>query len=358
MTELIERLLKGEGKLSLLLLEAKEYADQSGNTKFTEFIDCEINGYVKKSLPDYRELNSEIVGTIQDSYGRVTHKEYPLDFSVLSKDLGKDISKTNIPDGIAFIESNFEHLKSQTVLKPIPIQMVKMLDEIFSYNNQGLHLVAASFKFGRASVDFILSKVRQELILGLKRIELKEKTEIKSMVSLNNAGSSKKVFVTYAWENKEHNGTVISFVNFLREKGYDATMDRKESQEEAAINFNQMMVDGIRSVEKVIVILSPKYKERADETKGGVGFEFSIILEQLKITKNKFIFVSFGKSDYKDITPIAIGGREILNLKTEQDEHDFNNLFAKLESKNTIVFSEVSDEKVKIKKKVIKPFKL
>ena len=358
MTELIERLLKGEGKLSLLLLEAKEYAEQSEDKELIEFIDSEINGYAEKSLPNYREINSEIVGTIQDSYGRITHNEYPLDFSVISKDLGMDISKTNIPDGIAFIESNIEHLKSQTVLKPMPIQMVKMLDEIFTYNNQGLHLVAASFKFGRATVEFILSKVRQELVLGLKRIQQKEKTEIKSMVSLNSTDSNKKVFVTYAWENEEHNDTVISFVNFLREKGYDATMDRKKTQEETAINFNQMMVDGIRTVDKVIVILSPKYKERADETKGGVGFEFSIILEQLKSTNNKFIFVSFGKSDYKDITPIAIGGREILDLKKEQDEHGFNNLFAKLESKNTIVFSDVSDEKVEVKQKEIKPFKL
>lgn len=358
MNQLINRLIQGEGKLSLLLLEAKEYADQSGDKKFIEFIDCEINGYIEKTLPDYRELNSEIVGTIKDSYGRVTHKEYPLDFSVLLREFGMDISKTNIPDGIAFIENNIEHLKSQTVLKPMPIHMVKMLDEIFTYNNPGLHLVAASFKFGRASVEFILSKVRQELILGLKRIQPKEKTNIKSIASLNNTEPSKKVFVTYAWENEQHNDTVIAFVNFLREKGYDASMDRKKTQEETAINFNQMMVDGIRNTDKVIVILSPKYKERADEAKGGVGFEFSIILEQLKSTNNKFIFVSFGKSHFNDITPLAISGREILDLKKEQDEHHFNNLFAKLESKNTIVFSEVSNEKVEIKQKEIKPFKL
>lgn len=358
MNELINKLIKGEGKLSLLLIEAKEYAEQAGDKNFIEFINCEIDGYVDTSLPAYREMNSEIVGTIQDSFGRVTHKEYPLDFSVLSKDLGVDISKTNIPDAIAFIESNIEHLKSQTALKPMPIQMVKMLDEIFNYNNPGLHLISASFKFGRASIEYILSKVRQELILGLKRIQPKEDAEIKSIVSLGNNNSNKKVFVTYAWENEEHNDTVISFVNFLREKGYDATIDRKKSQEETAINFNQMMVDGIRNADKVIVILSPKYKERADHTKGGVGFEFSIILEQLKGTNNKFIFVSFGKSDYKEITPIAIGGREILDLKKEQDEYDFNNLFAKLENKNTIVFSEVNIEKVEVKQKIIKPFKL
>lgn len=357
MIELIERLLKGEGKLSLLLLEAKEYAEQYDDDELIEFIDSEVNGYTEKPLPNYREINSEIVGTIQDSYGNVTHNEYPLDFSVISKDLGIDISRTNIPDGIAFIESNIEHLKTQIVLKPMPFQMVKMLDEIFTYNNQDLHLVAASFKFGRASVDFILSKVRQELVLGLRRIQQKEKTEIKSMVSLN-TDSNKNVFVTYAWENEEHNDTVISFVNFLRKKGFEATMDRKKTQEETAINLNQMMVDGIRAADKVIVILSPKYKASADDFKGGVGFEFSIMLEQLKSTNNKFIFVSFGKSDYKDITPIAICGREILNLKEEQDKHDFNNLFAKLDSKNVILFSSVCNEKVEVKQKEIKPFRL
>lgn len=39
----------------------------------------------------------------------------------------------------------------------------------------------------------------------------------------------KKVFVTYAWGTQEENERVYSFVNMLRENGYDATCDQKQS---------------------------------------------------------------------------------------------------------------------------------
>ncbi|MBI9055988.1 MAG: TIR domain-containing protein [Bacteroidales bacterium] len=357
--DLIEDLLKENGKLSLLLLEAKSFVDQSEDKKLIEFVNNELNGYVDDMpLPDYRIINSEIIGTIQNSFGQLTHKDYPLDFSVVSKEVGTDISKTHIPDGISFVESNIANLTGQIAIRPMPMELVNMLNQVFSYNNPGLNLVSASYRFSKAGIEFVLNKVRQELILGLKRIEVSsESQEVNDIVSLSKSDTSNKVFVTYAWENEEHNDKVISFVDFLRKKGYNASMDRKESQEKTSTNFNQMMIDGLKDSEKIVVVLSPKYKERADELKGGVGFEFGIIMEQLKKTENKYIFVSFGPYDENSV-PLAISGRDVLDLKRDQDENDFNELFAKLDSKNIINFSDVSEEKVKVKTKKIKPFKL
>jgi len=358
-TDLIEDLLNEKGKLSLLLLEAKSFVDQSDDKKLKEFVNNELDGYVDDMpLPDYRIINSEIIGTIQNSFGQLTHKDYPLDFSVISKEVGTDISKTHVPDGIAFIESNIANLTGQIAIRPMPIEMVKLLNEVFSYNNPGLYLVSASYRFSKAGIEFVLNKVRQELVLGLKRIESKsESPEVNKIVSLNKSDKSKKVFVTYAWESDEHNDKVISFVDFLRKKGYNASMDRKESQKKTSTDFNQMMIDGLKNSDKIIVVLSPKYKEKADEFKGGVWFEFGIILEQLKKTENKYIFVTFGPYNDNSI-PIALGGRDILDLKKDQDENEFNELFAKLESKEIIKFSDVSEEKVEVKTKEIKPFKL
>jgi len=357
-SELFDQLLNEKGKLSLLLLESKFYVDQSEDKNLIEFVEHELNGYPKTTLPDYRIINSEIIATVQDSFGQITHKNYPIDFSPLSKDLGVDISQTHVPDGISFIESNLENVKNQIVIRQMPAQMVNMLDGVFNESNPGFHLVSASYRFSRVGLEFILNKVRQELILGLRRIESKfESSDVSKIEPLKKLNKSETVFVTYAWDSVEHNDKVISFVNFLREKGYNASMDRKESQQKTSSNFNQMMVDGISKSDKVVVVLSKKYKEKADELQGGVGFEFAIIMEQLKQTENKFIFVSFGQYD-DNIVPVAIGGRDILNLKKDQDENNFNELFAKLDSINTIKFSEVNEEKVEVKVKKIKPFKL
>ena len=135
-------------------------------------------------------------------------------------------------------------------------------------------------------------------------------------------------------------------------------MDRKFSQEETAINFNKMMVEGIQNSEKVIVVLNPIYKEKADKFEGGVGVEIQIILEEIKTNPNKFIFASFGVNDLSEIVPTSLAGREMLNLKKDQDETKFNRLFSKLESKNIIQFSDVIKTTQEIETTLIKPFKL
>jgi hypothetical protein len=357
MKELIEKLLSGEGKLSLLLLRAKELAEKSDDTDLISFIDKELNGYEGSDLPEYRLIKAVITGTIKNSYGEIVKKGEAINFSVLSKHLGFDVAVAHIPDGIGFVEDGLAELKDQLVERPLHNEIVKMLNNVFKHNNPNFNLTAAEHQFPRAAIRHILTKVREELINGLRRVYKEPKSEFNKIVDVDVPDSQNSVFVTYAWEDEEHNEKVISFVDFLRKKGYMATMDKKESQEKTATNFNQMMIDGIQKSEKVIVVLSPKYKEKAEKFSGGVGFEYGIILDQLKTNSTKFIFVSFGNNKNEEIVPIGIGGRDILNLKKDQDE-DFNQLSAKLQSKNIIEFSDVNPEIVEVKLKEIKPFKL
>ena len=114
--------------------------------------------------------------------------------------------------------------------KPLHRQIVKMLDETFHYNNKLLHLSAAYHKMPRASLEYILTKVRQNLIQDFQRIYRKipkERDEIK-ITDVESESKKKKVFVTYAWENEEFNSKILSFVEFLRRKGFDASMDKKK----------------------------------------------------------------------------------------------------------------------------------
>jgi len=169
--------------------------------------------------------------------------------------------------------------------------------------------------------------------------------------------SETSVFVSYAWGNENFNNKVVSFVNFLRENGYNASMDKLESQKETATNFNKMMIQSIQNSNKVIIILSPKYKERADTFSGGAGFEFNMVLNELKNNDNKFIFVSFGTNSREEITPLSIKEREVIDLKQDQD-NNYNSLFAKLEDKSTIIFSDINKDKVEVKQLKPSPFKL
>lgn len=354
--QLIKKLLSGEGKLSLLLLEAKPLAEQANDLDLIQFIDRETNGYSIQGLPPYRKIQGQIIGNLKNAYNEIIYRGKSLDFSKFSDHLGFDISQVSIWEGIGFIEDTLQQITGQMVERPLPSEWVKILNTNFNYDFYHLTLTAASHEFGTASVQFILTKVRQDLIVKLQKINSSNNITIKE-VNENMNESTKKIFVTYAWTDNKHKEKVISFTNFLRESGYDASMDRKNSQEESAINFNKMMVQGIQNSDKVIVVLNPKYKERANKFEGGVGTEIEIILEEIKSNPNKFIFVSFGEN-ILEITPTAFKGRDILDLKKDQDEANFNGLFAKLESKNTIIFSDVSKTKPSIIETPIKPFKL
>lgn len=363
MVEFLKKLYNTENTLSLLLLEAKDIAEKNDDKELLSYIDKEIDGYkIEDGIPEYRKINAEIVCDIKDVYGQLVFKEKSIDFKILSDKVGFDLEIAYLPDGISFIETSLKNLTQDTSIKPIPKELVKMLDKTFHHNNRGLHLVAAYHKLPTATIEYVLVKVRQNLIQSFQKLNRKTDISSKSIIIEGQDSTIKNpitsVFVTYAWNDDEFNSLVISFVEFLRNNNFDASMDRKKSQEETAINFNQMMIEGILNNDKVIVILSEKYKERADKFEGGVGTEFKIILEDMKKNKNKYIFSSFGNSKREDITPFALNGTDILNLKDDQDNHKFNNLFSKLKEESILQFSDVSENEVVIKKNEIKPFKL
>lgn len=186
--------------------------------------------------------------------------------------------------------------------------------------------------------------------LSLKGIEHLKRNKIIENIKMK----LKDVFVTYSWDDEEHNDKVISFTNFLRDKGFEAEVDKLMSQRESATDFNKMMHQAMTDYKKVIVVLSKGYKEKATEFRGGVGNEYNLIIKDIEQSKNKYILVSFGKiSD--GITPLFFKGRQIIDLSVQEN---MNDLFSKLMDEELIQFSEVAKNKPEINKKVIPPFEI
>jgi hypothetical protein len=52
MKEILQKLLSGEGKISLLLLEARELVEDSGDKNLINYIENELNGYKSRELND------------------------------------------------------------------------------------------------------------------------------------------------------------------------------------------------------------------------------------------------------------------------------------------------------------------
>lgn len=164
------------------------------------------------------------------------------------------------------------------------------------------------------------------------------------------------VAISYAHEDISFNEKVIGFANCLREEyGYNVIIDELLRQQETAIDFNEMMAKLIPGANKVIVVLTPEYKKRADEFSGGVGDEYRIIYNEIKSKPKKFIFVSFDAVDddlLHRIVPTSLGNREIISLS--EGDNKWDELFSKLSDKPIYEFPDVAAVKYEPKSKIVK----
>lgn len=221
------------------------------------------------------------------------------------------------------------------------------------------NVLTKKFKFPKNSIYKIVSEENEFITKPIdsyrKQISLKK--DIKMNKSKRKAIS---VFVSYCWESEEYKEKVISFINFLREKGFAADMDIIFMQEESSVDFNRIMHKGIMNYDKVIVLLSEKYKIKAESFDGGVGKEYRFILNDIEKQPTKYILSSFFKLTYEiieKITPIEFMGREIVDLPKDEGQN-FDNLFGKLTESQKYVFSDVASETPIVEQKKIDKFTL
>lgn len=151
-----------------------------------------------------------------------------------------------------------------------------------------------------------------------------------------------EIFISYAWGVPDHETNILAFTNFLREEGFDAELDKVISQRETAINFKKMMLKGMQ-YPKVIVVLCEDYKTRADTFAGGVGNEYSLLINDIDQNPNKYILVSFdGRS--KNIIPFGLQGYDVVDMSRPDGRE---NLLRKLTGQHKYVLADVAPEKPK-----------
>lgn len=166
------------------------------------------------------------------------------------------------------------------------------------------------------------------------------------------------VAISYSQDNKEHVARVISFANFLRQNGYNCVMDQLIKQHFSSADFNEMMIGMISHAPKVIVILTPTYKHKAENFIDGVGKEYRIINDEICHNHSKYIlatFLSLDSYSYTELLPNGLEGREILDLN-EDAQNNYNLLFSKLSDTPLYDFVPVSPNKRKISTEKIPDF--
>jgi hypothetical protein len=83
------------------------------------------------------------------------------------------------------------------------------------------------------------------------------------------------VFVSYSHDDLDHKRWVLALATRLRKSGIDVTLDQWDL--DAGDDLGSFMTNNLANADRVLMICTPNYVEKANEGKGGVGVERMIL---------------------------------------------------------------------------------
>ena len=135
-----------------------------------------------------------------------------------------------------------------------------------------------------------------------------------------------KVFISYSHDNDEHKGWVCKLASGLLENGIEATLDQWDLS--LGSDLPKFMENGLTANDRVLVICTENYIDKANAGKGGVGYEKMILTAELMQNQDskKFIpIVRNVKGLYK--TPTCLASRVYIDFSNDDA---FDDLFKQL----------------------------
>lgn len=126
-----------------------------------------------------------------------------------------------------------------------------------------------------------------------------------------------KVFISYAWGEEKHQAWVLKLSNDLRENGVDTILDRNEIL--GGKNLSHFMENSLDIADKVLIILTKEYKDKALGRNKGAGIEYSIITSEISenIADNvKYIPILRGQKD--ESTPMFLKQYSSIYMKDNE----------------------------------------
>ncbi|OQP44152.1 hypothetical protein A4H97_33660 [Niastella yeongjuensis] len=122
------------------------------------------------------------------------------------------------------------------------------------------------------------------------------------------------VFVSYSWDSETHRKWVLGLSERLREDGIESILDQWHAI--PGDNLPEFMETAIRENDFVIIICTPKYKQKADKRQGGVGYEGDIMTGEAFVMKNRRKFIPIlREGEWKDSAPSWILGSYYLDFR-------------------------------------------
>lgn len=121
-----------------------------------------------------------------------------------------------------------------------------------------------------------------------------------------------KVFISYSHDSEEHKAWVLQLATRLTADGVDVVLDQWDIH--LGGDLPHFMERGLSGADRILAICSTKYVNKANQGKGGVGYEKTILTGKLmkKVDSNKIIPVL--RDNKKLALPTFLSGKLYKNF--------------------------------------------
>lgn len=155
----------------------------------------------------------------------------------------------------------------------------------------------------------------------------------KPVVEVQSQMQNPKVFFSYSWDDEKHKLWVLKLASDLIKSGIDVLIDEWDL-DRYHNDLHVFMETGIRDSDKVVMICTPKYAQKVNARKGGVGVESTIITGEFYDTEkaSKYIpIVKNYRNSIHECLPSYLKSKYSLDFNKEPDyKHRFDDLIRKI----------------------------
>ena len=323
-TDLLHNLILGRITLSQGLLLCKVMFKDILSEHSLRWINNELDCYDDPSqLPEYRIVDCDVKVQISGYY--IGTKIEELDTSFIRKQMeGSDKpyaspNKMLIRQGIESIESSLEMTGTRVEMELTQGQ-IAILMRYYNYP-ANCRIVKVFQESNVESIRNIIPCVRNRLVAIIQSEVLSSPLY---KITTDNKYKKKKVFISYGWESEEHRKWVCGLSERLSEH-FDVSVDVKEPY---GTELNAFMEQIISTADRVLLILTPMYKAKADARENGVGYESVLISSELYKNQGQVKFIPIiRKGTVRDSFPHYLGTRKGLDMT---DDKMFEDKFLEL----------------------------
>lgn len=145
-----------------------------------------------------------------------------------------------------------------------------------------------------------------------------------------------KVFISYSWDSKEHQDWVVDLTNTLRKTyGIDAKCDALLDEP----NLFSMMVQESKNNDKIIIVDTNRYTEKANNEQGGVGYETKLFYNYFQQQPKKLIVI---KRDMCNL-PFYLSGWKYIDFTKGMTTETLDELVLRINGKPSYKMAPLSD---------------